>query len=126
MSLSAHLWIIRVITAAMLCVFLSVVWYVDPDVSGVVGVLFFFGSLFLFLSGACTLFLLWLRKKSLGEWRALDSVSVSVRQGFLLAVLTTSLLLLEIYGMLVWWSGLILTGGIFFIELFYLIKSSDK
>lgn len=123
MSFSVYLWMVRIVTVATLCVFLSVVWYVDPDTSGIVGPLFFFGSLFVFLSGAFTLFLLWIRKKSAGERYALDSITVSIRQGILLTILAIVLLFLESQGMLVWWDGLILVISVFLVELYYLIKN---
>ncbi|MCX6763190.1 MAG: hypothetical protein NTZ97_00430 [Candidatus Moranbacteria bacterium] len=54
---------------------------------------------------------------------AISNVSLSLRQGILLALLAVGLLALQSFRMLVWWDGLFLLAGIFLIELYFLSRN---
>lgn len=122
MSLKAYLWTMRLVTATAFALFLLVVYQVDPETSGLPGKLFFYASLFLFLSGSFILILSWARRKSEGPVNAGHYLGTTFRQGSLLAGLVNGLLLLQSFRMLVWWSGLILVFGVFLVEIYYLLK----
>ena len=47
-----------------------------------------------------------------------DHLSISLRQGVLLALCAVSCLLLLLFGVLTWWSGFLLLATVFLIELF--------
>jgi len=100
-----------------------VINYVDPEKSGAVGKVLFYLTLFFFLSSFFNLFLLWIRKKVLGKEAVSLNVSLSFRQGSLLAIFVIGLAVLQSMKMLIWWDGLLLLAGIFIIELYFLSRS---
>jgi hypothetical protein len=122
MTLRAYVWGILIITLFSFVAFLGVLIYVDPEKSGLAGKAVFYAVLLFFLGGIFNLFLLWLRNKMLGKELMAVNISLSFRQGFLLAVLTIGILILQGMRMLVWWDGLLLVVGIFLIELYFLSK----
>lgn len=102
--------------------FLGVIVYVDPEKAGFPGKAVFYLVLFFSLCGFFNLFLLLMRKKMLGGEVALLNISLSLRQGFLLALLTVGILILQSFRILVWWDGLLMVAGIFLAELYFLSK----
>jgi len=122
MTLRTYVWGICIIVLFSFVALLGVIIYIDPDKSGLAGKAVFYAVLLFFLSGFLNLFLLWLRKKMLGRESAAINIGLSFRQGFLLALLTLGILILQGMRMLVWWDGLLLVAGIFLIELYFLSK----
>jgi hypothetical protein len=55
-----------------------------------------------------------------------ENIILSLRQGILLALLATSLLVLQGLRMLLWWDGLLIVAGIFLIELYFLSDRDDE
>ena len=100
-----------------------VVFYVDPDVSGVFGKVIFYLVLFFSASGILNLFLIYFRQKLMGGDMALSTIGLSFRQSILLSFLILGLMILQSFRMLVWWDGLLLAGGIFLIELYFLSRN---
>jgi hypothetical protein len=123
MTLKAYIWVMRLFSLVSLIVFGLVLAYVDPEASALPGKLIFYFSLLLFLSSFLSLFLLFVRRKTLGEESAMDSSGLSLRQGILLAVLVISLLILQSFRMLIWWDSLLVVAGIFLIELYFLSRN---
>ncbi len=124
MSLKVYIFGLIFSMLLSLAVLVFVMFNIDPHRSGVIGQVFFFVSLFLFLTGFFVNIFVWLRAKFLGGDAALGTMNLSFRQGFLLALLVVVLLLLNLGGYLVWWVGLLTAAGIFLVELFFLSRDN--
>jgi hypothetical protein len=123
MTLKSYLWGIRISTAISFAAWILVLKQVDPQKTGAIGQLLFFGSALLFLSGLFVLFFTWLRGVVNGDEEvALAYIGVSFRQGVLVAILLCLLLALQQYRILTWWDGALTVAGIFLVELYFLIK----
>jgi hypothetical protein len=120
-----YLWTLRIIAVLSLGALSYVVLKIDPD-RGWLSRVYFFAALFLFLSSFFNLVLLWLRKRTLHGEMLEHNLLVSLRQGFLLAILAVSILLLQGLRMLVWWDGLLIVAGIFLIELYFLSGRGEE
>ncbi len=112
-------YILPISLGTLLCLagFGSVVWSVDPYTSGWVGHIFFFITLFLSLIGILTLAGIIFRKR-FAPGMFTEQLRISFRQGFLLALLIISLLILQIFSLLFWWVGLTLILFIITVEIF--------
>lgn len=106
-----------------LCAWLFVLFNIDPFESGIIGEIFFYFSFWLFLLGVWMNVLVWLRIKFLTGEGAIETMGLSFRQGFLLALLIISIIYLNAHGYLIWWIGLLVVAGIFLIELFFLSRT---
>lgn len=128
MKLRAYIWGIRMVTLCAVAAFVLVVRSVNPDSSGIAGKIIFFSVIFFALSGFFNLLLLRLRRKMITNETAFYNVGLSFRQGVLLSLLCVGLLILQGLRMLVWWDGLLLVGGVFLVELYFLsrIRSSGS
>ena len=122
MSIRAYIWGLLVSTILALVAWIFVIFYIDPGESGIIGKIFFYASLFLFLSGLLVTFFVWLRKRFIGEDVAVETIGLSFRQGILLS--TFSVIIIILFGLkyLVWWNGLLVLAGIFLAELYFLSK----
>lgn len=97
-----------------------VVTYLNPETAGATGMLFFYLSLFLGLSGTMTLV-----GFSWRYWRHRDEVlfrhvSISFRQGVLLALAVVIALWLKVNNLLTWWNLSLLVVGLTLLEFFWL------
>jgi hypothetical protein len=101
---------------------LFVLFNIDPFKSGIIGQIFFYFSFWLFLMGILVNILVWLRVKFLGGENAIETMGLSFRQGFLLALLVISIIMLNAYGYYTWWIGLLVIAGIFLVELYFLSR----
>lgn len=107
-------------------VFSTVLFLVDPTISGLVGQLLFYGSIFFLVSGICVLVLLWIRTRSIESDGASEKISAGFREGILLGGLVVVILILQSFRVLVWWI-LILLGLLFvFLEGVFIMLSSRK
>lgn len=122
MTLRAYIWGMRAVTILSFVALGAVVYFIDPESSAWVGLSLFYLAFFFSLGGLFNLFLLFLRKKLLGEETAAESVGLSFRQGILLSLIAIGILALQGFKMLVWWDALLLVGGVFLIELFFLSR----
>lgn len=122
MSLRAYIWGLILSTVLALGAWLFVLFNIDPFESGIVGEIFFYFSLWLFLLGVLVNILVWLRVKFLRSEEAIETMGLSFRQGFLLALLGVSIIILNAHGYYTWWIGLLVTAGIFLIELYFLSR----
>lgn len=123
MTLKTYIWAVRLITLISIVAFFGVVKFVDPEKSGFLGQLIFYGVLFFMLSGFFDLSLLFLRKRLLGGEAAIGTLGLSFRQAILLAILCVVLLILQSFRMLFWWDGILAVAGIFLAELYFLSRS---
>lgn len=104
-------------TLLSLAGFFSVLWSVDPFTSGLLAHFFFYLTLFLSLSGLITIAGVSLRKRfSPGMYT--EQLRLSFRQAILLAILIIALLILQVFGLLLWWVGLTLILFIITLEIF--------
>lgn len=104
--------------------FLLILFTVPPETAGSVGEGFFFGSLFVALTGTLTML------GALGRTRASTMLPVlhlgpSFRQGILLATAATGLLLLQRFRFLRWWNVLAVVAVLVGID-FYLTRRSGE
>jgi hypothetical protein len=121
MTLKSYLWGMRVSTVFALAGWILVVLYIDPDKSGAVGQLLFYGSTFLLLSGIFVLLLGRInRKKDPDRETFAINIGESFRQGVLLSLLFLIMLFFQEKGILTWWDGLLAVAGIFLVELYFL------
>lgn len=122
MTFRTYVWGISIITLFSFIALAGVIIYVDPEKSGVAGKAIFYLVFLFFLSGFLNLILIWLRKKMIGRDAIAANLSLSLRQGILLAILAIGILILQGMRVLVWWDGLLLVAGVFLIELYFLSK----
>ena len=95
----------------------SVIISIDPFTSGILGHSFFYITLFLSLCGIITIAGITLRKKvSPGMYT--EQLRISSRQAILLSILIVGLLILQVFGLLLWWVGLTLILFIIAVEIF--------
>lgn len=123
MTLKSYLWGIRISALASFGAWVLVVKQVDPEKSGITGILLFYASTFLFLAGLLILFFTWIRRKTGRDDKiAFAYLGVSFRQGILLSLLSIALLVLQQYKMLTWWDGALVIAGVFLVELYFLTR----
>ncbi len=102
-----------------------VLTYINPEIASQTGLVLFYGSVFLSLSGTITLLgFLWRRLRYRDEV-LFRQVSTSFRQGILLSLVVIATLFLQANRLLSWWNLLLLVGGLSLLEYFMLtIKQS--
>jgi hypothetical protein len=123
MTLKAYLWGMRISWLVSLTAWILVFLRIDPERAGTSGLVLFYFSALLFLTSTFALMLTWIwGKLQKDEDLALAYVGLSFRQGALLAILTTLLLIFQQYRMLTWWDSALSVAGIFLIELYFLTK----
>lgn len=98
----------------------SVLTYLEPETAGPVGFLFFYLSIFLGITGTLTLLGFAWRYFKHGEEVLFRHVSVSFRQGALLALMVVGALFLQDQDQLTWWNLGLLVLGITLLEFFWL------
>ena len=123
MTLRSYLWGIRFGTVLSFIAWAMIIFYVDPEKSGIAGQALFYASTFLFFSGMLVLFFTWLRRKIEGDDEIVFVyLGTSFRQGILATILLIGLLILQQYRILVWWDGALMVAGILLIELYFLTR----
>lgn len=122
MSIRSYIWGLVISTLLALAGWIFVVFYIDPEESGIIGKFFFYVSLFLFISGILVSFFVWLRKKFIGEDAASETISLSFRQGVLLSIFLIAVIILKGAGYLVWWNVLLVLAGVFLAEFYFISK----
>lgn len=95
--------------------------FASPE-QGMLTIIIYYISIFFFILGLTALLLFLFRKWWTHHELIFSNVKISIRQGFLVATLIVSLLLLSSLELLTWWDGLILTISFFLIELFFKVR----
>ena len=126
MSLSSYLWGIRLFTFITLLAWLGVVFLLDPRETGVIGMIIFFVSLFVFLSGFFFLFVVWFYRKGLGDAETTHHLSGAFRQAVLLSLYTVGIIFFQYAHILVWWDALLFFATILLIEFSFRHFSNPK
>lgn len=119
MSLQGYLFGLKMSTLFAFSAWAGVVLYIDPETSGFFGKSLFFGTLFLWLSGICTIILTWLQRRWRGDARAASSLGSNMRQGVLASCLILALLVLRYFQILALWNGLLIGVAFLLIELYF-------
>ncbi len=119
-----YLWLLRIIGLFSFLTLGFIVMKIDPERNVLIRVGFYL-AFFLFLSALFNLFLLRLRRRIMRGELVGENIVLSLRQGVLVALLATSLLILQGLRMLLWWDGLLIVAGIFLIELYFLSGRDD-
>lgn len=132
MSYRFFLWLMRILALVSFGTLLTVMMFSSPYLNNqsfqelaLFNVVIFEVSLFLGLWACFSLLLFWLRtlKKKDPRRKELNSlVGVSIRQGFLLALIFLILLIMQSFGVLFWWDGLLAVGIVLLIELYFLAR----
>ncbi|MFZ2154485.1 MAG: hypothetical protein WAV16_04635 [Candidatus Moraniibacteriota bacterium] len=122
MSLKMYIWSLFFSTLLALAVWFFVLFNIDPYESGLLGQIFFFLSLELFLTGVLVSILVLLRAKFLGEDVSIERIGMSFRQGLLISVTFVLAIAINTWGYFTWWIGLLLLAGMFLVELYFLSK----
>lgn len=119
-----YLWLIRIIGFVAFLSLSFIVIKLEPE-KDILTKIFFYLAFFFFLSSLFNLFFLRLRRKMMRGELVGENIMLSFRQGILLAILATSLLILQGMRMLLWWDGLLVVAGIFLVELYFLSSQND-
>jgi hypothetical protein len=119
-----YLWLVRIIGLIALSALVFVVMKLEPERDGWTKV-YFYLAFFFSLSALFNLFFLRLRKNMMRGELVGSNIILSFRQGILVALLATSLLVLQGLRILLWWDGLLLVAGIFLIELYFISGDDD-
>ncbi len=99
-----------------------IVFYIDPEEAGLIGVILFFLMLFFSLSGLFALLSFCLKRKFFKSKIEFGQIGTSFRQGVFLSLIFTGTLMLQSFGMLFWWSAALFIVGISLLELYFASK----
>ncbi|MDD5489829.1 MAG: hypothetical protein PHP25_04080 [Candidatus Moranbacteria bacterium] len=122
MTVRSYLWGMRFSTLAALAALGAVVYYVDPIRDGLLGRALFYISLFFSITGLATLFLFWIRRRWNANEVVYQNVGLSFRQGMLVALAVSAMLILQSFRLLLWWDAGIVIAGALLVELWFLSK----
>jgi len=123
MTLKSYVWGMRLAVLFSVSALVVAAYFINPETSGVPGKALFFLILFFALSGTFNLMLLRLRRRIINTENSFEKINLSFRQGILLSVFFTGILILQGEGWLVWWLALILLAGTFLLELFFITRN---
>jgi hypothetical protein len=96
----------------------TIISFTEPSTAGLITILLLYGSIFLFVTGLCSIIGLATRQKYLTTLYS-KNLNVSIRQGLLIGLLVTSSLALNAQGLMMWWVGLTLILFLIVIEVFF-------
>lgn len=116
MSLSAYLWGIRLFVLLSLAAWLGIVFAIDPEQAGPVGIVLFFISLSALFLSSLTLFMTWVYRRALGATSAAHHLGGAFRQALLLSLFLVTLVFFQMKQMLIWWDVLLLLALMLLIE----------
>lgn len=120
MLVKSYIWGMSITAVLAILAFGLVLWYFDPNTSGVAGVILFFLTLMpALVSGAVLAFYGWHRRH---EIEPMPALVVAGRQGTILGLLAIGVLILQVTNVLAWWNaGALLAVGVF-IEFYSRVK----
>lgn len=126
MTLTKFLISVGIVTLCSWLAWVTVLLYIDPELSGMVGIGVFYASLFFALLGTFTLLGLSIRillkRLHRGIVIAFQFVSPSIRQAIWFSVAVVVCLLLSAAKLFNWWSVGLLMISLIVLEAFYLTK----
>ncbi|MDD2753081.1 MAG: hypothetical protein PHT44_00470 [Candidatus Portnoybacteria bacterium] len=125
MTLKSYLWGIGLASFLALISFTAILWFVSPDGGGAGILILLFSSLFLALCGGFGLAGFYWRGRRAG--RLSDSLlTVSFREGTLLALLLVGFLIMNVYRVFYWWTALIFLILTAAIEMAFLYQEKEQ
>jgi len=104
---------------------ITVLYYINPDTSGFIGLFLFYISLLVALVGTLTLIGFFLRVWFSSEEIVYKHVGVSLRQAILFSVLVIGGLFLQGSRLLTWWNGLLFILGLIVLEMFFITRRTS-
>lgn len=126
MTLRRYLITMAITTCICWCAFIMVLFRIDPNNGGSVGLTLFFVSLFFAIWGSLSMLGFFIRygllRRSVVPFR---HVGISLRQALWFAILTTLTLLLVSQELLVWWMSILLVFALTVLEGFFLSRSLE-
>lgn len=122
MTIRSYVWGIRIMTILAIAALTYVLVSIDPDSWGYVGKIIFFTAVFFSAAGIFNLLLIRVRRSFISG-DEVGHLGISFRQGILMAILLTALLILQSFRILVWWDGLLVLAGVFLVELYFLSRN---
>ncbi len=123
--MTLRIYFLGMIISVILCFFslILIIFYVNPETAGLIGAILFFLMLFFFLSGLFALLGFYLKRKFFKGKVGFGQIGTAFRQGVLLALIFTGMLMLQSFGMLFWWSAALFIIGTSLLELYFMSKS---
>lgn len=103
-------------------ILLGMTLFLSPD-KGVVTVVLYYASFFIFVAGLATIVNFFVRRWWMHNEVVFGNIKISMRQGLLFSVFITSLLLLSSMKLLTWWDALIIFFSVLLIELYFKTRS---
>lgn len=126
MTLKRYLVLFSLATLIAWIGWLFILFEVNPDNADLFWIIIFYLSLLVALFGTCSMIGFFVRVWLSSEERLFKHLSVSSRQGALLALFLVGLLLLQANNFLVWWNVLVLCLAVVIVELFFMTVTSKK
>lgn len=130
MTLRDFLLSVAAVTVFSWIAWITVILYIDPEVSGFIGLFVFYASLFFSLLGTFILLGLGLRvafrKLHHQHVIAFTFISPAIRQGMWFSLVVLVSLMLLASNLFAWWSVLLLLVAFSILEGFYLIKQFEQ
>lgn len=121
MLVKSYIWGMGITAVLAFFAFLLVLFYFDPNTSGLTGIILFFVTLAPALVGGIILGLYALRRRRF-QIEPMSALVLSGRQGGILGIILVSVLLFQVTDFLAWWNvGLLLVLGVF-IEFYSRVK----
>lgn len=120
MSLKKYLLLMFFSTLFCLTAFVFVLYYIEPNQAGIIGFVFFYSSLFLFLVGLFSIIGIFARLLFNKDMLIYKHVNTASRQAILYAALIVICFLMQSQRLLTWWNALILIFTISIVEIFFL------
>ncbi len=99
-----------------------ILYYVDPQTTGFVGLAAFYVSLFFALIGLLTLVGFYMRVWFSKNEILFAHVGPAFRQGILLSLILTGSLFLQSFRLLTWWDGALFIASVALLEFYFLSR----
>jgi len=119
MTLKKYLNLMGILTLICWLAWVVVLFFINPEKTGLIGFVLFYFSLFLAVLGTASVLGFVVRAR-LNKSPVFKQVELAFRQGIWLGLLVVGLLLLQGLGLLRWWNGLLLLLFLTFLEFFFL------
>ncbi|MFA6533609.1 MAG: hypothetical protein WCT37_00385 [Patescibacteria group bacterium] len=126
MTLKKYLFFMAIIAVFCWAAWVVVLFSINPEVAGFLGLFFFYLTLFFALTTSFAVLGLALRRLLVRQDLAVRQVAVALRQGLLFSLLLVGSLILVSLSLLTWWLGLILVAFLSLLEFLFLSFSKDN
>src|SRR6056297_3108826 len=126
MTLKSYLILMTFCNLVLWGVFVYIMMIVDPFVTNWAGLVLFYVSLFLALSGAFAILGFVIRFIGLKKELAFHSVKTAFRQSFLFSFLIVAMLFLQAHGLFSWTNALFLAIALTLLEFFLLAQNRAR